>query len=205
MEAILRSSPLVADALVVGVDKSQVGCLVFPAPNAPAPDLIPKLDKFIKQANSDAPAHAQLATEMCLVIADPERIEQLPKSSKGTIQRGVAYQVFSDEIDRLYAASGGAKEGLRLSEEEMTSWLSDLVDKVVGGSQLTSEKLSPDSDLFSWGVDSLKATRIRSAIIKVGPSPETPAISSPPFPQNLDIGDRTPSPNVVFEHPTVRK
>lgn len=173
MESILRSSPLVADALIVGVDKSQVGCLLFPASSASTTNLVEELSSAIAQANSDAPAHAQLASEMCLVISEPGRFEALPKSSKGTIQRGLAYQAFAGEIDRLYAATSDATQILKLSEAEAISWLSDVVDQIVGAGHLTSDKLSPDVDLFSWGVDSLRATRLRSAIIKVSWLPHT--------------------------------
>lgn len=100
---------------------------------------------------------------MCLVIESTDK--QLPKSSKGTIQRGVAYDLFKDEIKGLFGV-GQQGEIEKRSAEEIEEVLNRIIKGVVG-SKLKVVALGRETDLFSWGVDSLMATRIRAGILKV--------------------------------------
>jgi hypothetical protein len=171
IETILRSSNLIADVLVVGSNKPQIGCLLFPRTFPPPSDLVKQLADLIAQANEQSPSHAQLGDEMCLVISDPDRAAALPKSSKGTIQRGVAYDVYKDEIDAMYGESNGAGgDKLDISGEELQKWLVDKVGEIMGdGKRYNQDVLDAETDLFSWGVDSVKAARLRFAMMKVRP------------------------------------
>ena len=105
---------------------------------------------------------------MCTIITDPDRISTLPKSSKGTIQRGVANDVYRKEIEGLYDGTGGLSslEKRKRTLEEISAYVEDLVRRVAGEKTRKSE-LDEATDLFSWGVDSLMATRIRTALQKV--------------------------------------
>lgn len=169
IETTLRSSNLIADVLVVGSNKPQIGCLLFPRTFPPPSDLVKQLANLIAQANEQSPSHAQLGDEMCLVISDPDRAAALPKSSKGTIQRGVAYDVYKDEIDAMYGESNGADgDKLDITGEELEKWLVDKVDEIMGdGKRYNQDVLDAETDLFSWGVDSVKAARLRFAMMKV--------------------------------------
>lgn len=168
IESTLRSSPLLSDALVVGADRPQLGVLLFPSsPPGPA-DLLELFQSEIKRANEASPSFAQIAPEMCVVITDPDRISALPKSSKGTIQRGVATDVFREEIRRLYDGVNGTPGGdkSKRSVDEIRNFIRELVRRVAGDKHAKSE-LDDETDLFGWGVDSLTATRIRTAAQKV--------------------------------------
>ena len=169
IETILRSSNLVADALVVGSNRPQVGCLIFPQTFPPVSDLVKQLAGLVAQANEQSPSHAQLGSEMCLVITEAERAAALPKSSKGTIQRGVAYDTYRSEIDTLYGESSGTSEDkLDLAGPELERWLLDKVGEIMGdGKRFNQDELDVETDLFTWGVDSVKAARLRFAMMKV--------------------------------------
>ncbi|KAJ9115675.1 putative NRPS-like protein biosynthetic cluster [Naganishia adeliensis] len=188
IESVFRSNRNVADALVVGVNQSQIGCLIFPRDTTTTNKLESALDGLIAQANQQSPSHAQLGREMCVILTSAERTKALPKSSKGTIQRGLAYDEFKPEIDRLYttaededAASGSKKQ---LEGKELTQWLIDRVRGIAGLREHLAgdDELQEDSDLFSWGIDSVKAARLRFVIA-----------------QNLDLGGNKLPLNVVFE------
>jgi hypothetical protein len=170
---VFRSHGQIADALVVGVNQTQIGCLIFPRNSDQAGKLETELDSLIATANKEAPSHAQLGKEMCLVIQSQERINALPKSSKGTIQRGLAYDVFKSETDRLYTpdSSGSQERKLQLEGEDLIKWLSERVQEIAGHGQHSDnqEPLQADTDLFSWGVDSVKAARLRFIMAQVGP------------------------------------
>ncbi len=105
---------------------------------------------------------------MCLVINDAKKIDKLPKSSKGTVQRGLAYEVFRKEIDTLYD-DGATQQGevKKRSLSAIEDFLTGLIIDVMGSSRKRTDSLDKTTDLFSWGVDSLMATRIRSGILKV--------------------------------------
>ncbi|KAG7527660.1 hypothetical protein FFLO_06707 [Filobasidium floriforme] len=190
IETILRSSNLIADVLVVGSNKPQIGCLLFPRTFPPPSDLVKQLANLIAQANEQSPSHAQLGDEMCLVISDPDRAAALPKSSKGTIQRGVAYDVYKDEIDAMYGESNGADgDKLDITGEELEKWLVDKVGEIMGdGKRYNQDVFDAETDLFSWGVDSVKAARLRFAMMK-----------------DLNLGGQSLPMNVVFEYSTVRR
>ena len=167
----MRTSPELADALVVGSDRSQLGLLLFPRIDTSIESLLPAILPLMDQANKSSPSFAHIATDMCISIG-PDRAAQLPKSSKGTIQRGVANEVYKEEIDHLY---NGAPTGdsvnptVERNVDEIRDLILDTVSSVAGErAQKTPIKL--DTDLFSWGVNSVMATRIRTALQKVSHS-----------------------------------
>lgn len=147
------------DAIVVGSDRAQLGLLLFVTDD----DLVESLAPLLAKANAGSPSFAQISPDMCAVVSSPERIAAIPKSSKGTIQRGVANEVFKAEIDSLYAAASG-QDLPRRNLADIQQWLRMAVKQVAK----SDAELLDDTDLFNWGVDSVKATRLRSAMQKVG-------------------------------------
>nr|XP_018263413.1 uncharacterized protein I303_04907 [Kwoniella dejecticola CBS 10117]OBR85571.1 hypothetical protein I303_04907 [Kwoniella dejecticola CBS 10117] len=186
IETILRSSQLLADALVVGSDQSQLGVLLFPREIPFPTNMMQDLAPLIDQSNVQSPSFAQITKDMCFIVNNPAKL--LPKSSKGTIQRGVAYEVFKEEIDQLYKEqgrgdAGSRKRSLQEIQLEVERHIKDAV-----ASRLKLDKLGPDVDLFSWGVDSLMATRIRTSLQK-----------------HLNTGGTILPNNVVFEKPSINR
>jgi hypothetical protein len=167
IESILRSSPLVDEALVVGADQPQLGVLLFPRSAVPSSTLLKDIRSYLKRANSSSPSFAQISAEMCLVI-DKESGKELPKSSKGTVQRGLANERFKDEIKSLYEESSEGDLPKRPVEE-----IEAELERIIVGvtkSKFKIDGLRTDTDLFSWGVDSLMAIRVRAGIVKVSHS-----------------------------------
>jgi hypothetical protein len=108
---------------------------------------------------------------MCVSI-ETERAAQLPKSSKGTIQRGVANEVYKEEIDCLYngaPASDGSSPMAKRNVDEIRDFILETVSSVAGD-RAKKTPIELDTDLFSWGVNSVMATRIRTAMQKVSHS-----------------------------------
>jgi hypothetical protein len=105
---------------------------------------------------------------MCVSIGT-ERAAQLPKSSKGTIQRGVANEVYKEEIDRLYNGAptdDSAGSIAKRNADEIRDFIRETVSSVAGD-RARKTPIELDTDLFSWGVNSVMATRIRTAMQKV--------------------------------------
>jgi hypothetical protein len=105
---------------------------------------------------------------MCVSIG-PERAAQLPKSSKGTIQRGVANEVYNEEIDRLYNGAptdNSASPIAKRNVDEIRDFILETISSVAGD-RAQATPIDLDTDLFSWGVNSVMATRVRTAMQKV--------------------------------------
>ncbi|KAK8849366.1 hypothetical protein IAR55_004698 [Kwoniella newhampshirensis] len=185
IEAVCRSSALLADALVVGSDRSQLGLLLFPRPGTAISEVRESITSILLQANQSSPSFAHVSKDMCHVV---ESDKTLPKSSKGTVQRGVAYTVFAEEIQRLYNLQlevDHVKEKRSLTQ--IADLLQDQILEIAGtGREVTS--LHRNTDLFSWGVNSLMATRLRTAIHRT-----------------FDTGDQNLPINIVFEKPTISR
>lgn len=200
-ESKLKASPMVSEAILFGANRAILGALVFITQEA-APEGTPfdaaakvkvleQLQPVLAEIKAASPPHAQLATEM-LCLLPPSEAARIPRASKGTLQRGRAYQHYADLIDSVYsdfeegrslrlehANGSGAKDGLK--GEELIAWLRGKVESINGAS------LSPDIDLFVAGVDSIQSARIRAAIH-----------------QSIELGGRLLERNVVYEYPTMR-
>jgi hypothetical protein len=164
IETLLKSSPEVDDALVVGSDRPQLGLLIFPRSASDPKSLLEKLELLIKEANTSSPSYARISMDMCSVVS-LERVSALPKSSKGTVQRGVAYEVYKNEIQQLYE---GPTIGTLPKRDmiEIQTCIREAV-KTVAGQQSRDAPLESTTDMFGWGVDSVMAARIRAMLQKV--------------------------------------
>ncbi|WWD19982.1 hypothetical protein CI109_104455 [Kwoniella shandongensis] len=185
IETVYRSSPIISDALVVGSDKPQLGVLLFPTVGTTSHDINRALPSLLGEANRSSPSFAQISRDMCLLF---EGQKTLPKSSKGTVQRGVAYNLFKEEIETLYTEQQGAQTTLaKRSTPQIQKLLKDMILNVTGAEH-EAESLDQDTDLFSWGVNSLMATRLRTAIHRT-----------------FDTGGKVLPINVVFEKPSISR
>ncbi|TKY85748.1 hypothetical protein EX895_005288 [Sporisorium graminicola] len=206
-EQKLKTSPLVTDAIAFGANRAILGALVFVSPEAVPRDapfddtlkrkLLKQLQSVFGAINAASPPHAQLATEMVCLLP-PAEAANVPRASKGTLQRGRAYQHYADLIDSIYVdfeegrslrlhstnGDGGgaaAAEKEVLSGEDLIRWLQAKVHDING------RNLSPDTDLFVAGVDSIQSARIRAAVH-----------------QNIELGGKLLERNAVYEYPTLR-
>lgn len=155
---------------------------------------------LIDQANRSSPSYAQISPDMCLVV-DLERAKLLPKSSKGTIQRGVANEVYMEEIDRLYSGrvGGNVDESPKRSLEKIRRVILDAV-LAIAGERAQRDPIDLTTDLFSWGVDSVMTSRIRTAIQKVRIQ-----IGLGADPQSLYTGESPLPKNLVFEQASIQR
>ena len=177
MEGRIRQDDLVREAVVVGVDKSIPGLLIFRSSDQlSAQELLDAVWPSIEDANSRAESFSQITKDMIALL--PANVEY-PKTDKGSIIRAQVYEKFVDYIDEMYHNLEGDQEGdLELDLAGIESFLKDTYEDVVGS---TLESL--DTDLFNAGVDSLKAIQMRRMIQKT-----------------LHLGGNHLSSNVIYEY-----
>ncbi|EIW83278.1 L-aminoadipate-semialdehyde dehydrogenase [Coniophora puteana RWD-64-598 SS2] len=188
MELTLRSSPYIAEAIIFGSGRTQTGALLVPteagASLSPT-EYLEAITPILARVNAEAPSHSQLAAEALVVLPFGTAI---PKADKGSILRPKVYLEFANVIEETYARlegesdKGGRKMG---SVNEAKQVIRELMGKTI---EKPIDKLTDDTDLFEFGLDSLQSSRVRNAIQR-----------------EIDLGGQRLSTNAVFEHPSITK
>jgi acyl carrier protein len=185
LEHAIREHPLIAEAVVFGSNKPQLGAFIIPKPNLDITndqDLLQRILPCIGAANRSAPGYSQLAVEMVRVLPAGTKY---PRTDKDTVIRAAFYNQFQKEIDEVYdELIAKNTDAAAMTAIEMKDFLrSSLLD----GLRLPDpEVLTDDTDFFTLGLDSLQALRIHSKIMK-----------------NVNLGGKCLGQNVVFEYPTL--
>ena len=157
IEQIIQDHPDVAGALVIGSNKFQASLIVEPVEPPEDEDgrqnFIDSVWTLAEKANSETVAHGQISKEL-IIIASPSK--PFPRSGKGTIQRASTIQLYSEEIEKLYAEveTGSRLPTIRFdlsSEATVTASILQLFQSL--GRQ---GDMGPDTDIFAAGFDSLQ-------------------------------------------------
>ncbi|ODN75184.1 hypothetical protein, variant [Cryptococcus amylolentus CBS 6039] len=196
--AIRGHSPLIQECIVFGDGKPQVGALILPSEQGAELSKDPKafLDAVwpvIEQANAVAPTHSRILPEMVEIL--PYGTE-IPVATKMSIIRPACYRKFANLIDSIYErferGSGEPKKNIT-TKPDLESFLTSIILSTISdnktqapGKEDVKAELGVDTDLFSFGIDSLQATRIKNAITKT-----------------LDLGNAKVGQNIVYEYPSV--
>jgi hypothetical protein len=184
MEGHVKQHPLVHEAVVVGVGKATPGLLVLRSEEAesdplPDEDYLDAIWPSIEEANCQAEAFAQISRDMVAILPYTAKF---PRTDKGSMIRAQVYQQYAELIETLYTTEARPNGGLQLGLAETQSQLLQLCWDELGVSIS-----SVDADLFSEGVDSLKAMHLRRLILQ----------------QFRFDPCHSPSPNSVFEMGTL--
>jgi aryl carrier-like protein len=168
MELTLRSSPYIADAVIFGAGRVQIGALILPTEivkGCSSSELAKLVAPIVALANAEAPSHSQLASEALVFLPYGTVI---PRADKGSILRPRVYKEFKDIIDEVYKRLEGdiTRDGKRrlTDETEARMAIRDVISKTV---DRPIDSLNDDTDLFDFGLDSLQSSRIRNTIQRV--------------------------------------
>ena len=144
--------------------------------------LLKELNDTMQKANAAAPTFGQISAEMIAFVSDAS---ELPKTSKGTVQKKKAEEVYSSIIEELYSPTKATSTSsqAKMSKDQL---LDHLRAVVLSSSQVKEQILNSDSDFFAIGVNSLQASRIRSQIKS-----------------SVNLNDQDLASNVVFEYPSL--
>ncbi|KAL2351350.1 hypothetical protein BJ546DRAFT_297995 [Cryomyces antarcticus] len=160
LESAIAASPLLDDVLIFGNGEPFPGALLFrSAESANLSDeaLIEKLGASIEELNNGSQDHARIPLRMLHPM--PHCETPLEKSSKGTILRGPAEEKYAEEIRKVYEGIG--KDVVRddVSDEGVLQAVERIIGTVVA--KKGAKLLGADTDLFSYGVDSVAGMQIR--------------------------------------------
>jgi hypothetical protein len=184
IEGRLREDSLIREAVVVGVDQTIPGLLVFRAQSADNMTNEAYMDAIwpsIVEANLHAEGFSQITREMITLL--PSDVDY-PQTDKGNIIRAQVYQRFDPQIKSMYAELERGHEGsLKLDLPALEHYLMTMLRDQIG---VTLD--SPEVDFFTVGIDSLKQIQIRRLIQK-----------------SIELNGTQLSPNVVYEFRNVRR
>jgi feruloyl-CoA synthase len=102
VKLIAAADPLIADAVITGHDRDEIGALVFPSPAAKdAPDLVSGLRSALKRLNSDAGSSSQV--RRVLVMSEPPSIDANEITDKGYMNQRAVLERRAALVEKLYS------------------------------------------------------------------------------------------------------
>ncbi|EXJ60537.1 hypothetical protein A1O7_04690 [Cladophialophora yegresii CBS 114405] len=173
------ASSVLDDVLIIGTGKPYPGVLLFPSRDAASTsnnELIDKIAPLVEKLNRNSQSHARIPRNM--LIAMPRLENGLEKSSKGTVLRRKAEERFSEAIDAAYGdvLPGGVSCSTDIPDADVSRTIRDIVMRVAGENRNRDDQateLADETDLFSYGIDSVAAIRIRHALMALIPKTAT--------------------------------
>jgi acyl carrier protein len=162
MEGRIRQDARVREAVVFGIGRDIPGLLVFRSDCARVlsdHDFVSAIWPAVLDANSHAESFSQISRDMIVPMSADI---SYPQNDKGTIIRTRVYALFADPIDQSYKRLQDSSNGqLRLGEEELRAYLIETCRQ-----RLHIQLNGADTELFSAGLDSLKAIQLVGEIKK---------------------------------------
>lgn len=165
LEASIATSDLFDDVLIFGNDRPFPGALLFRSVGSAKTsdgDLVRHLAPTIERLNVDSQSHARIPRNM--LVPMPYQEAPLEKSSKGTVIRRAAEERYRADIARAYDMLDAAS-----SEDVPDSEISSTIIKNIKALLGQDADLYTDTDLFSFGVDSVASVQIRYTLRRLLP------------------------------------
>ncbi|OQO13072.1 hypothetical protein B0A48_02536 [Cryoendolithus antarcticus] len=166
LEAAIATSDLVEDALIFGTGQPYPGVLVFRSEKADElrdADFMARVWPSIEKLNSGSQDHARISKSS--VVAMAKLTTPLEKSSKGTIIRGATEKRFAAEIAAAYTDSD-ANDETAVKDEDLVDTVKEIVNNVASH----KSGLTEETDLHSYGIDSVAGMQIRSRLRRLLPA-----------------------------------
>ncbi|ORX97556.1 hypothetical protein BCR34DRAFT_577858 [Clohesyomyces aquaticus] len=160
LEATIATSPLLNDVYIFGTQRPFPGALLFRSKTSEDmidDELLQKIKPVVQKLNDGSQDHARIPFNMLTPM--PHLDIGLEKSSKGTIIRRSVEERFKDVINGAYETLDVMSEEC-IRDEDVQSRLMGLVKSIVATPQLLTE----DTDLFSFGVDSIASMQLRNRL-----------------------------------------
>lgn len=158
LEGEIATSELLDDVLIFGNGKPFPGALLFrseAAQHMTDADLRERIWHIVDRLNSGSQDHARIPQNMLVVM--PVLTMALQKSSKGTIIRGAAEARFSSAIDDAYSEQSSFGSDSEIRDKDVAQSIKEMVMSIVP----KKGQLDDNTDLFSYGVDSVAGMQIR--------------------------------------------
>lgn len=160
--AVLASTGMLRDILIVGAGRDYPAALIFVYPETGScTDMIVGLWPCIEKINRDIPSYARLSKSALAIIQTPEGKDPLEKSSKGTTLRRQAQERYTEAIESIYRNTDralGDRDPEAVLDSELPVRIAAEFSNVVG------HEVKLDEDLYRQGIDSITCIEVRRFI-----------------------------------------
>ncbi|KAI0423280.1 hypothetical protein F5X98DRAFT_369287 [Xylaria grammica] len=159
MEDIINSNPAVDAAFIAGQGRFQssllVEALVPPANAQDRQNLLEAIWPSVHVANAKCPSHGRIHRNMILFTT---AAKPMLKTGKGTVRKGPTTDLYASELDSLYNEANALveKPDMRSKGGYDGSVEATIKTIVTSNTEIDAQTISPDSDLFELGLDSLQ-------------------------------------------------
>lgn len=178
-DAMKACSDKLDDVLIFGNGMPYPGALLFRSESARLvsdTELIRELGPRVTTLNRESQSHARISQNMLIPMVPTA--EGLAKSSKGTVLRSIVEQEYAEVIKAAYTDWQLLSDSTDVPDSEVSNVLRQTILSVAGSDHLEAESLSDETDLFTFGVDSVACIQIRNALSRLIPKP---AVASLPL------------------------
>ncbi|KAI1822704.1 hypothetical protein F4861DRAFT_550606 [Xylaria intraflava] len=158
MENIINGNPVVNTALIAGHGRFQSSLLIEAInPPAGAEDEKRLLDLIwpsVQAANKECPSHGRIQYNMIIFTS---AAKPMLRAGKGTVQRKLTLDLYAPELDALYrAVHAPVFKPSKINGRDYSS-VEDAIKAIITSStDIAAQNISPYSDLFELGLDSLQ-------------------------------------------------
>lgn len=166
VEAAIATAEELDDVLIFGDNRPYPGALLLRSKkwdNLSDEELVRVIWPQIDKLNQESQDHARIPRHMLVPVEHQK--EPIAKSSKGTILRKVAEARFKEIVEAAYEVDNG-----QIFEDVDDQDLSQYLSKLVQSTIQSPEPPHEDTDLFSYGVDSIACMRLRSQLRHLTPN-----------------------------------
>lgn len=187
-EKFVEAHTNIRGALVVGQSRFQSGLILeLNAPQDPE-IFIDQVWPLVERANEDMAAHGRVWKSK-IAIAKPDK--PFERAPKGNIMRYRTNILYEKEIDALYSNEGFADQlGELTSDADETAVNSFIRQAAHLTLNQVPEDVADETDLFSYGIDSLQVLGLSSAL-------------SHAMPKKEGSRDSSIKPRMIYSNPTV--
>ncbi|KAL5121846.1 hypothetical protein ACEQ8H_000061 [Pleosporales sp. CAS-2024a] len=166
LESAMATSPHLDDVVIFGNGRPYPGALLLRSEQSSHlsdRELLETIRPAVERLNRESQDHARIPFHMLIPL--PHQNQPLEKSSKGTLIRKAADARFEDAVNAAYAAQDTENE-TEVPDEDVPKYLISLIQNMT----CQKDELSENSDLFSYGVDSIICMQLRNRIKRLIPN-----------------------------------
>jgi nucleoside-diphosphate-sugar epimerase len=164
LESILAEHEDVRGAVVFGNGQSQLGVLVEPRQRLDSFESLSRFKESLLHSLSEAgdliDAHARIVFPEAIVVLGNK--QNLPRSDKGALLRKASCETYHREIETTYELLDSVvlETDISILKGDIEENLQQLIkSRILRAGQ--SQELTPTTDLFELGIDSLQAMQLR--------------------------------------------
>ncbi|KAM0262592.1 hypothetical protein ACHAQJ_001637 [Trichoderma viride] len=152
-EAFVTTHPAVEGCLIFGTGRPQAGLLIeLKDASNKTNELLDSIWETVKNTNSISRHKDQLVTDF---VTFAELNRPFVRTDKGTVKRSATLALYADYIDRFYSSRNDDLGYGHPIDMSSTQSVQDGIRKILASLLANSRTVSPDTNLFNVGLDSL--------------------------------------------------